>query len=604
MSLVVTFAPRDDESGFGYYRRLAAENVYDSWRELARMAGMQLHRNALLGHADFVAGQLGLELEWAQTACQQEATSRSWRRMQRTNADAVCPACIAEGDYLRHHWEHSYAVACPHHHIRLVDQCDDCGEALSPHRYHISRCDCGHDLTQLPRVASTPAQHWLAALIASGGNNSGKVEPSLRGMDINALTQIVRILCVHADPLHPMSGRSAGIPKSVNEAVAFLAPLDSLLLSWPAGFREHVSARIAVGKREARTLNTLLGPWYISLRKLCQGGAFESLLTNIIEVAAMQFDGILGLDSTKSMAAAVTDCQRAPDAAKAIGVSVSRLHKAIEARECIARKRRVGTRGEVYEIPNDEVKRIQQQRIAWCSSDEACELAGVAPAVLDHMRAAEVIRADSHWRQDLLKAGPIERNSIHTLMESIQTAANISAVPEADTLRWAELSSRRMGDKQAIQALMRAIADGKVRAVTRGHQLGEWRFRRQDVAVYFGTPLLESGMSIQQLSKLTGWKWESIAHWVEEGLLESHSIMLRGQSCRVVMPNQLLAFRQSYLPLADLARGVGSKSSALAKLLPGLELVGARQLPDGASRGGLVRIADLCRLAVLGARAG
>jgi hypothetical protein len=36
----------------------------------------------------------------------------------------------------------------------------------------------------------------------------------------------------------------------------------------------------------------------------------------------------------------------------------------------------------------------------------------------------------------------------------------------------------------------------------------------------------------------------------------------------------------------------------------GIELVGARQLPAGNARGALVRIAELGRLAVLGARAG
>lgn len=65
-----------------------------------------------------------------------------------------------------------------------------------------------------------------------------------------------------------------------------------------------------------------------------------------------------------------------------------------------------------------------------------------------------------------------------------------------------------------------------------------------------------------------------------------------------------MTFRQTYVPLADLARGMGTKSSALSKLLPGIELVGARQLPGGAMRGGLVRIVDLYRLAMLGARAG
>ena len=47
-----------------------------------------------------------------------------------------------------------------------------------------------------------------------------------------------------------------------------------------------------------------------------------------------------------------------------------------------------------------------------------------------------------------------------------------------------------------------------------------------------------------------------------------------------------------------------AKPSALSRLLHGVELVGAKQPPDGAMRGGLVRIADLGRLAVIGARAG
>ncbi len=160
-----------------------------------------------------------------------------------------------------------------------------------------------------------------------------------------------------------------------------------------------------------------------------------------------------------------------------------------------------------------------------------------------------------------------------------------------------------MGDKRAIQSAMQAIADGRIKAVRSGKTLGACVFRRDDVTEYFGTPLFEAGMSIQQLSKLTGWKWESISYWIEEGLLESESIQLRGRPCRVVLPHQLLAFRQAYVPLADLARGMGTKSSALTKLLPGIELIGARPLSDGVSRGGLIKMAELGRLAIIGAKA-
>lgn len=604
MSLVVTYAPRDDESGLGYYRRLAADNVLSNWRELAGLASVQRNRSALLGHADVVAGQLGLETAWAQFANLQEARCRSWGRLHRGQADAVCPACLDDDSYLRHYWEHTYVTACPHHRIRLVDRCNDCGELLSPYRYHIDRCECGHDLHMLPRIASTHAQHWLSTLIASNGKLSGGVEPALRGVNTISLGQVIQTLCLFADPSMPSPRRSAALPKSIAEAVELLAPLEMLLADWPMGFRSHVERRIAAGKPDARTLNTLLGPWYIGLRKLCQGTALEPFLKVVIEVAAAQFDGVLGLDSAKAMVEEATEYMRAPDAAKAIGVSVSRLHKSIQAEECGYRTRRVGTRGQVYEIPRADVTRIQERRSEWISGAQACELTGVPTSVLEHMMSAGVIRSDVNWRQDILKGGLVEHRSVLELVERIGEAVEPVAATDDETLTWAGLTSRRMGDRQAIQSVMQAIAEGRVKAIARGRRLGDMVFRRADVAAYFGTPLLEAGMSIHQLSVSTGWKWESIAHWIDQGLLDSHSIVLRGQVCRVVLPHQLLAFRQNYVPLADLARGMGTKSSALSRLLSGIELVGAQQLAGGAARGGLIRIAELGRLAVLGARAG
>ncbi|MBA5639798.1 hypothetical protein H3H37_22305 [Duganella sp. LX20W] len=76
------------------------------------------------------------------------------------------------------------------------------------------------------------------------------------------------------------------------------------------------------------------------------------------------------------------------------------------------------------------------------------------------------------------------------------------------TVIWANFTSRRMGEKQAIESLMKAILNGEVRAVTPAKHLGDLSFRRSDVSKYFGMPLIESGMTIQQLANATGWKWE------------------------------------------------------------------------------------------------
>jgi hypothetical protein len=606
MSLIVTYPPHQDESGLGYYRRLAADNMLSDWRELADLAGGAHSRSALLqSDASVVADLLGLEPAWTHAASLQEARARVWGGLQRLQGDAVCPMCLAQSGHLRHAWEHAYVTVCPHHRIRLVDRCDACGEWLSPHRSHVGRCECGHDLRDLPRVPSSAAQHWLSALIGSDGRTSGGIAPTVKGVDIPALGSLVRTLCCFADPTQPALRRRATAPRSVAEAVELLAPLEPLLADWPTGFEAHVAQRIAAGKPEARTLNTLLGPWYIELRKRCQDTALEPFLQVVIDVAAVQFNGILGLDSAKAMAQDATEHMRASDAAKAIGVSASHLLECLPTGVCAYRTRRLGTRGMVFEIPRAEVSRIRELRREWVSDVEACELAGVSPSVLAHMMAAGVIRANVNWRHDLLKGGLVERRSLVELFERIQAAAEPVALHgEDDTLTWAGLTSRRMGDKHAIQSAMQAIAEGRVKALARGRRLGDTVFSRADVAAYFGTPLLEAGMSLQQLSKHTGWKWESIAHWIDTGLLASESIQLRGKPCRVVLPHQLLAFRQTYLPLADLARGMGTKSSALAKLLSGIALVGAQTLPGGATRGGLIPVAELGRLAVLGARAG
>lgn len=604
MGLIITHAPHADESGLGYYRRLSADNALFGWRNLAGTAGVERSRRALLTRTNDVANNLGLEPAWTEYACSKEDLCRDWGRLHRTQSDAVCPACMAESPYLRHAWEHAYVTACPKHSIQLVDECNACGEHLSPTRLYLGLCACGNELSSLPQVPATQSQLWLSTLMAGNGQPSGSLKPVLKNVDTEVLAKVVRTLCLYADPTKPALPRGVALPKTVAEAIHFLAPLEELLADWPSGFRTHAEQRIAAGRKDARTLNTLLGDWYISLRKACLGTALEPLLQVVIDVAAEKSECVLGLDSVKAMAEDATKFVRASDAARAIGVSVSRIHDAVHVGECEYRTRRMGTRGQVFEIPCVEVERIQKRRAEWISDIAACELAAVPPAVLERMKAAGVIRSDIRWREDILKGGPVEHQSLLDLYAHLDRWVQPSAGADDATLSWSEFTSRRMGEKRAIESLMKAIANGEVKAVKHGRTLGEMAFRMEDVSEYFGTPLLEAGMSIQQLSRATGWKWESISYWMDEGLLAFESIQLRGQPCRVVLPHQLLAFRQTYIPLADLARAMDKKASALSLSLHGIELVGAKRLPDGAMRGGLLRIADLGRLALIGARAG
>jgi hypothetical protein len=603
MSLVITSAPGNEEAGFGYYRRLASDNGFSSWRDLTDTAGVDRNRRQLLMRTDEVAKNLGLEPAWAEQAKQKELVCQSWGTLYRTQTDAVCPECLNESLHLRHSWGHAYATACPKHQIQLIDRCNVCGLALSGERLHIGLCSCGHNLANLPRLPATHAQQWLSTLIANNGLHSGEIAPVLHSVDITRLAKIVQILCLYADPTRPKLQRVAHAPKSVVEAIKFLAPIETLLTGWPMGFKTHVEQRIAAGRKDARTLNTLLGDWYIRLRKLALGTAFEEFIQIVIDAAAEKTECVLGLDSAKVIAESTTGYMHAPEAARAIGISLSRLHESIQANECAHRAKRTGTRGQLYEVPNGEVERIQQARAKWISDAEASDMAEITPSVLERMKSAGVVQSDARWREDLLKAGPVNQQSLADLFENVSRLANPTTMVDDITVSWAEFTSRRMGENQAIESLMQAIVRGDIRAVSHAKNLGRLLFRRSDVSRYFGMPLIEAGMTIQQLDKATGWKWECIAHWIDEGLLSSEVVQRRGQSCRIVLPHQLLEFRQKYLPLADLARAMGSKSSAVARLNRHIEFVGAKTLPLGVTRGGLIRIADLGHLALMAATA-
>lgn len=598
MTLLRTMPPLEDESGFGYYRRLTAANALWSWRDLASAVTVARTRPALMGSPLLAAEKLGLEASWAQMAAEAEQACRSWRGLRRSRNDAVCPACLAEAPYIRRHWEHALVTACAKHGTTLLDHCDVCGEGLSQERRRIEQCDCGRELRAAKAEPCSRTQRWLASLVESKGDAAGKEAPNVHAVGLDKLFLLVRTLCLFADPAAPPPRRNSVSPKSVAEAVELLRPLEHLLDDWPNAFETHVAQRIALGRADARTLNGLLGPWYAHVKKACATGGLRPFMEAVVRVAARDFHGALGLDEAGGVVSDVTGHQRIAQAAKALGVTRDALLKAAQAGLVAHRTSRFGTRGLVYELADAEVERVRRRREEWIHEAEAAMLADVPPAVLRQMAVAEVILTDKGWRQDVFKGGPVLRASLIGLLEGLNSRAKPTTSGNQPVIAWSELSSRRMGDASAIQAVMKAAAAGELLSLRAVKRLGQAQFLRTEVQSYFGTPLLEAGMSVQQMATATGWKWESIAHWIELGLLEADSIVLRGQPCRVVSPEQLLRFRQTYIPLADLARAMNTTSVALAGQLPSLEVIGAKSLPSGAKRGGLLRLTDLGRLAV------
>jgi hypothetical protein len=126
--------------------------------------------------------------------------------------------------------------------------------------------------------------------------------------------------------------------------------------------------------------------------------------------------------------------------------------------------------------------------------------------------------------------------------------------------------------------------------------VGGLQFAWDEVRALFGSVVLDSGLTLEELARATGWKYESIAHWIGEGLMSCEKTTRRGQETRVITPTHLLAFTRQYIPLADLARLLGTSPSGVAKRLVGMDIIGSQHLPRGAKRGGLIRLADMAAL--------
>lgn len=325
----------------------------------------------------------------------------------------------------------------------------------------------------------------------------------------------------------------------------------------------------------------------------------EPYLKVVLEVAAQEFDGVLGLDASVYSAADTAEHIRLSDAAKFIGATRNQLGHAIKQGEIPFRTLLLGTRGMIYEIPKAEAERVAKERVKWIGEREAAKRAGVGEAVLRSMAEACVIKFDAQWRRDILKAGSVEEKSIEDLHALLLQNIRPCDVVDNKIVYWSDLMSRRWGSNSAIQSVMKAAQNGEIRAVVRGSDIGNLGFLRSEVAQYFGAPVLESGVSLVHLSEITGWKMESIRHWINLDLLKSAEVKLPGQQRNVILPEHLLEFRKTYTPLADLAKMMNTKASALARNLnDNIEIVGALPLANGLRRGGLLRVAELGRMAL------
>lgn len=596
MQLIVHIHPHADESPLGYLQRLAQKNALDSSKTLASAVELETTTSSLLRNAAELCRRYDLAPEWTKSVANNVKACLSLKAFYKAGYYKVCPHCLAESAHLRTSWEHAYVVACPLHECLLIDVCPSCKDPLKKGLNGTHHCRCGCNLQTVDTQPATAVQVLLAQALSGKKmvTTPSQIEAIFGKVLPLELSQLIRILCLYADPKAPPPRLNLAAPSSVEKATAFLAPLEQILSQWPQSFEAHVKSRLAHAPKDAYTANTALGSWYRLVKGLTTEGPLKPFLSCIVRV--LHDTNIVSSlrDAAQLVSQETNQCLSLKAAALRLEVSRDTLLKGIQHGVVAHRALPRGAHKFSYEVSLDEIGRLNQHRREWCSPQEACEELGISASLLKNMLAVGLVERDAKWRSDILKCGEISRKSLEQFTTNLRQLKCTSSAQK--TTKFSELATSQTGENLSVQKVLRAVAAGHIRIVSAADKLGQFALNSDDVLKHSSLPLLDEGMTIEVLAKHTGWKWESISHWINCGLLKAHEGKRHGQRCRVVLPTDLLEFQRNYITTADAARLLESKASYLTELIPGLEVIGAKLLPNGTHRGGLLQLKQLFQL--------
>jgi len=602
MSLIEIFEPFPEEDAVGYLRRLACRNGYADWRALVRRTGINPSRNALWKNKAHLTESLELDATWLEQVMPTAMDGVGLHDPQylRAAVSPVCPACLAQHGYLRRGWQHIFVVGCPEHDCQLLDHCPDCGEALHDGAFSFERCECGYELAYAKTQGLSAIQRFVSARLQGDMRTIDGVAELGMPEDYSLLGPLLFQLAARLDISSRIKPSKIAKPKTIAEALAFLDGTLTLFADWPHAFEVHVKRRIQAGKPTAMGLASRLGHWYMSLHALCRGqDCFAPVWQAFSDAVFDAFDGTLrGGGVLKPSPQKLRTFLPVQEAARELGVSGPTLSSAIAAGEVRARASERGTHYTVAMIERAEVTRVRTSREAWLSESRAAELLGVSETVLENLIRAGLVRVDTTWRSTFLKSGPVMAAGLDELVQRLIGFIEPGPI-FGETLTFNDLTARRTLDGKALIALYQAIFEGQIRPLGRDneHGLGGLLFAANEVKRYLGSAALSSGLTLLQLERATGWKYEAISHWVALRLLDIETVELAGRPARVVTTAALCEFRRHWAPVSELAASVGMSPAKFVSALErrGVQVHGMKDLPNGTRRGGLVAMADLAR---------
>jgi hypothetical protein len=608
MSFFQSVTLKPGESLNSLLMRKAEQNGYGTAQALLRDAGLTMKVSYSLDELE----QLRLCFELASDEltpwCDGEGRYFAQKSFLRSNHSPVCPACLTADEVAREAWSHLLVTACHTHQTALISQCPQCAQQICHRRRELMRCDCGYDLR---RAAAAPASLFsagLSALMAGASSSACQALPGpLNQLGHEPLLPELLVLLAKAkgqlSEALPVKFRF-GSSSSVEDSVAIVSCLESLLGEWPQRFDATLQNQLCNGPGVG--LAERIGPWYRGLFSTYSASSFDFLRDRFKALIAEHFDGRLGL-STRAMMFGANNADAlqwfsAAEAARLLGVAPDILANLVIKQVVSGRVHQEG-KNRFVAIHRSTLEQMTTQRGTYLSATEARHRLNVSKNFFERFIQAGGLRRYMRDERPVLVAGEFRLDEVDAVIKLL--TGRLRKKPRVShAIGIQDISAKHGISNSKIVSVLQDILHGTIcptAQVSSLAGLAGFQFDKADIEQRIRGSDPDVTLSVNHLAQVSGWKPAVIKKWIKGGCLQGMEER-HGKATRdVVKVSALIEFLLKFAPTAELSKCMGTQTNYLLQSLrpAKIQCIVPPQEGGGANRGLLLRIEDLARGAQL-----
>lgn len=246
-------------------------------------------------------------------------------------------------------------------------------------------------------------------------------------------------------------------------------------------------------------------------------------------------------------------------------------------------------------VDSTMIHKLRDKHKKYCSKLVAQNVLGIGKRLLNRLIDIGIIKKLEKHELPPLTKGCINITQLSKILKTFNNQEKHPNSFPSDCLSLKEIP-KKSSSKQAVDHVLHEIFSGNIEANNNciATNLGELLFNRVQIEKALSQQRGAPTFSAQKIAKLGGWKPEVVAFWCSQGHLNCIKYMNAGKPAYNITLEDLLVFQKTFLPLADLANQLGTRSSHLLRKLDQRNIPTLPGKPTGSTeRGRILKLSQL-----------